>query len=331
MVVSPHRILSVAEQSAHFLDRAASGKPPGPVQSDAAWLGADLVGEGDWSEQLTPEAIHLFERSLAKVRAAGRPIDELEADDFELQPLAGTLERWKRTLSGGRGFLVLRGAPVERWDLATQKLFMRALGLQFGRLGYQNPQGDVIGEVKDTGAAKRDPFARLYATADEFRFHCDAADLVGLLCVRPAAKGGESRIASSVFVYNEVLRRRPDLAPLLFEPMPFDLRNEHSPGAPPFAEIAPCAYANGVLKTFYISDYFRSVERLGVPNPGPRRELLDLFDEVTGEPAVGLSFYLQPGDVQILCNHTTLHARSAFEDRPGQERLLLRFLASTGV
>ena len=132
-------------------------------------------------------------------------------------------------------------------------------------------------------------------------------------------------------VYNEILRRRPDLAGRLFEPFPFDLRNEQQPGAASYAELAPCAYADGVLKTFYLSDYFRSVERLGVQIPDADRELLDLYDAIAGEPGVGLSFHLQAGDVQVLFNHTTLHARTAFRDEPGRERLLLRFLVSIGA
>jgi alpha-ketoglutarate-dependent taurine dioxygenase len=55
---------------------------------------------------------------------------------------------------------------------------------------------------------------------------------------------------------------------------------------------------------------------------------MDLYEQVAADPAVGLAFKLRPGDIQILNNHVTLHARSAFEDEPGRERLLLRFLVS---
>lgn len=328
MTAAGRGLMSVAEQSAHFLSRNHLGAPQGPVRNQAAWLGGPLRAADDWIERVDGPLLATFETAIAMAAGSGKPLDALEREDFPLAEIRDRLERWRRTLTHGRGFLVLRGIPVDRWDLAQQKLFMRAVGLQFGRLGYQNPQGDVIGEVRDTGAAKRDSFARLYATAGEFRFHCDASDLVGLLCVRPAKSGGESRVASSVSVYNEVLRRRPDLARLLFEPMPFDLRNEQQPGAPAYAQFAPCAYADGVLKTFYLSDYFRTVGRLGVVVSPAHRDLLDLYDAVAGDPEIGLSFFLKPGDLQILYNHTTLHARTAFEDEPGRERLLLRFLVS---
>lgn len=328
--MSDGNLMSIVDQSAHFLNREHRGEPPGPLVGEVAWRGADLANPELWIETLTPSQIAAFEATMTAAANSGRPLDTLSTDDVPITGGMEILDRWRRTLTHGRGFLVLRGVPVARWDLPTQKLFMRVLGLQFGRLGYQNPQGDVIGEVRNTGAAERDPYARLYATAGEFRFHCDASDLVGLLCVRPAAAGGESRFASSVSVYNELLRRRPDLAARLFQPLAFDLRNEHQPGQPPYAFMAPCAYADGVLKTFYISDYFRTAARhLEIPNAD--LELFDLYDEIAADPDVGLSFFLQPGDVQILYNHTMLHARTAFEDAPGRERLLLRFLVSMGA
>lgn len=323
-------IVSIADQSAHFLNRDHQQEPSGAVRGDGAWLGSDLADPRLWVETLDQDIIAAFESAMTRAQARGRPLDDLDIHDVEIPGQDVTLQRWRSALTHGRGFLVLRGVPVERWDLETQKLFMRVLGLQFGRLGHQNPQGDVIGEVRNTGAAERDPYARLYATAGEFRFHCDASDLVGLLCIRPAASGGESRFASSVSVYNELLRRRPDLAARLFQPLAYDLRNEHQPGQPPYAFMTPCAYADGVLKTFYISDYFRTAARhLEIPTAD--LELLDLYDEIAADPDVGLSFFLQPGDVQILYNHTMLHARTAFEDAPGRERLLLRFLVSMGA
>jgi hypothetical protein len=52
------------------------------------------------------------------------------------------------------------------------------------------------------------------------------------LCLRPARAGGTSRIASSAAIYNEILRRRPDLVPALYQPFPFDRNGEEPPGQP---------------------------------------------------------------------------------------------------
>lgn len=62
-------------------------------------------------------------------------------------------------------------------------------------------------------------------------------DVVALLCLRNAREGGLSSWASSISVYNEVLRRRPDLAHLLAGPWFFDRKGEVPPGKKGFFEI----------------------------------------------------------------------------------------------
>ena len=78
----------------------------------------------------------------------------------------------------------------------------------------------------DTGEDASDPFVRLYRTASNIRYHCDAADVVALLCLNTAKRGGASRIVSSVSVFNELAKRRPDLVARLFEPFHLDIRDE---------------------------------------------------------------------------------------------------------
>ena len=53
-------------------------------------------------------------------------------------------------------------------------------------------------------------------------FHCDGSDLVGLLCLKPAKTGGQSKIASSMAVYNQMLASRPDLVEVLRQPFAWD-------------------------------------------------------------------------------------------------------------
>ncbi|MBI1186880.1 MAG: hypothetical protein GC206_06035 [Alphaproteobacteria bacterium] len=315
--------LSIAEQSAHFLNRAHVRTPDQPLAGPWAWRPQDFAAP---PFEPAPDAlIAAFEAAAPALEA--RDPASLTRDDFPFPTEAFT--PWRDALERGRGFLLLRGLPVDRWPLPRSKLFLRGLGMQFGRLGVQNPRGDVIGEVRDTGAAQRDAFARNYITDREFRFHCDAADRLGLLCISKAAQGGESKFASSATVFNALLALRPDLAQRLFQPVHLDLRNEQAPEAAPFGEITPCAFDGRRLRTIYISDYFRSVTRHGSALIAPDvSDLYDLYETLAEENAI--RFDLEPGDIAIANNHAVLHARSAFQDAPGRTRLLLRFLASVG-
>jgi hypothetical protein len=327
------RPLSALEQSLHFLNRPHRSVPDRPVASRAAWRASDLGSREGWFRRATPELIAALERALGDARKAGHDERTLQdAADFALPELALELADWREELARGRGFVLLRGLPTARWAIADARLVLLGLMLQLGRPGAQNAHGDIVGEVRNTGAATVDPFARNYATDKEFRFHCDAADLLGLLCIRPAVRGGRSRISSSVSVFNELLQRRPNLARRLFSPLRLDLRNEQAAGGPPVAPLTPCAYADGALSTLYVSDYFRSIERHpGEALSADERELLDLYDELAASPEMAIAYDLEPGDVQLVNNHVLLHARDAFDDAPGRERLLLRVLASVGA
>ena len=94
--------------------------------------------------------------------------------------------------------------------------------------------------------------------------------------------------------------------------------------------VVPCQYGGGVLRTFYHSDYFRSAVRHAAVPPFSERErtLLDLYEEIAGSPQLYLDMQFEPGDVQLISNHVTLHARTAYEDDPAAPRHLLRLWLS---
>jgi len=326
------RYFSYAEQSGHYFARPHEAAASGPVGGPAAWRHADVADPDVWRERLTPAQREELRAAVAHARATGRALGELSADDFPLPTLAAEIARWRREVASGRGFRVIAGVPVEAWTGEEAETCFWGLGLHMGRPGAQNPQGDLLGHVRDTGEDAADPFVRLYRTASDIAYHCDAADVVGLLCLRGAKRGGASRIASSVSVHDELQRRRPDLAPRLYEPFLLDIRNEDASGALRHLPIPPCRHADGRLRTFYHSDYFRSVVRHDdvAPFTPEERALLDLYEEIAASPAFRLDMDLAPGDVQWLSNHTIVHARTGYEDHaePERKRHLLRLWLS---
>jgi hypothetical protein len=251
-------------------------------------------------------------------------------EDFALPTLAPAIAGWARELQHGRGFMLVRGLPVARWGDERSALVYWSLGQHLGEPGAQNPQGDLLGHVVDTGEDAANPFVRRYRTAGDIAFHCDLADAVGLLCLRGARRGGASRIVSSVSVYNELLRRRPDLIARLYEPFCLDTRDEQGEGRLPYVPVVPCRYAGGVLRSFYHSDYFRSAVRHAEVPPftADEQTLLDLYEEIADSPQLYLDMQFEPGDIQLISNHVTLHARTAYDDDPGARRHLLRLWLS---
>jgi len=136
-----------------------------------------MARRDDWRERLSPAEIDEIESAIRNVVASGKPMGELVADDFPLPTLGPKILRWRRELAEGRGFQLVRGAPVERWSSREVETFFWCFGLHLGTPGAQNPDGDLLGHVRDTGESPEE--VRHYRTRVNINFHCDAADVVG--------------------------------------------------------------------------------------------------------------------------------------------------------
>lgn len=322
--------LSFGAQAMRYFQRAHEGIRRTPLEVAAAWRGAEMARRDEWIARLTPVQIDELERAADGAAARGLGLDAVRRADFPLPTLAPVIAGWARELLHGRGFVLVRGLPVARWGAERSALIYWSLGQHLGEPGAQNPQGDLLGHVVDTGEDADNPFVRRYRTAGDIAYHCDLADAVGLLCLRGARCGGASRIVSSVSVYNELLRRRPDLVDRLYDPFCLDTRDEQGEGRMPYVPVVPCRHADGVLRSFYHSDYFRSAVRHAEVPPFTEQEqtLLDLYEEIANSPELYLDMQFEPGDIQLISNHVTLHARTAYEDDPGARRHLLRLWLS---
>jgi hypothetical protein len=146
---------------------------------------------------------------------------------------------------------------------------------------------------------------------------------VGLLCLKTAKAGGESYLASSMTIYNEVLARRPELMPALFEPFATDRRGEVPEGMQPWFDIPIFNRHAGRLSCIYVRQYIESAQR-NFPEARrltrEQREAMDFVDELCNDPSIHLSMEFRPGDIQLLHNHQILHSRGDFENWPEPER-----------
>ena len=86
---------------------------PGPQ----VWLGPAMADSTDWIEPLSPADIAEIEAAAAPLADRGTDIAALTAADFPLPTLAARLARIRHTVLEGRGFVLLRGLPVQRWPL----------------------------------------------------------------------------------------------------------------------------------------------------------------------------------------------------------------------
>jgi hypothetical protein len=303
-----------------------------PLESPSNWRGPELSNEADWVRRLGDLEVADLENAAKVAGATGKPITELTRDDFPLPILSPAINEWMEALEHGRGFINVKGIPVgcddRQIDEQAIALMHWGLGLHMGTAVSQNAAGDVLGHVRDTGADPQNSGVRLYKTRVELGFHSDGSDLVGLLCIRQGRSGGENRLVSTTALYNEILRRRSDLVPLLYEPFYWDRNDEQAEGEPGFFKLPICRYHDGKLTFFYIPWYIRKAQRhADVPRlTKQQNELLDLIDEIAEDPAFYIEMRLEPGEVNYLKNNAVLHARTEFVDfeEPARKRHLVR-------
>jgi hypothetical protein len=317
---------TVAAQALHYFSRPHAGLPSGPVRGPSAWTRDRFGADDAWVRPLTPAQIADLDATVARGRAARIPLARLTAAACPMPAIAAAAAAWRRELLDGVGFVVLRGFPVERYAPEDAELAYWALGLHLGTPGAQDAAGRLLTHVRDEGAPPDDA-TRLYRSSGRIEYHCDAADVVGLLCLQNAASGGRSRIASSVTVLNRLAVEDPAAHRALFRPVLLDARGENGID---YLAIPPARFDGARLRTFYHADYFRSARR----HPGAAARVdayaaaLDRFEAIAHAPDVCLEMDLRPGDVQLLSNHTIVHARTAYADAGERRRHLLRLWIS---
>ncbi|HWN68181.1 MAG TPA: TauD/TfdA family dioxygenase [Haliangium sp.] len=299
-----------------------------PIIGPSAWKGCDLTGDPSWSHHLAADELRALDHAITAARKTGLPWTKLTREHFALRELGHEIRHWMQKLNHGRGFVLVKGFPVDDYSKEDAAIAYWAIGRLMGDPVPQNKEGELLGHVRDTGELATNPRTRLYKTSKRQEFHTDGADIVGLFCLRRAKAGGLSQIVSSASVFNEILRRRPDLTPRLFEPFYWDLAGEHPPGAKPYMTLPICQLVNGRLRTFYIGWYIRNAQQYPeVPRLTQEQdEVLQLIEEIANDPEFRLDMDFEPGDMQFLKNSTILHSRTAYEDfdEPDRQRHLLR-------
>lgn len=305
------------------------GSLPPAITGAAAWYGPEMAASSDWIYQLSAGEIEEINAAAEPLVAREADIAAITAADFPLPTLAPKLAVMCNDVINGRGFALMRGLPVENWSIRKSATAYFGIGAHLGNARSQNGKGHVLGHVRDLGRdAVKDATARIYQTRERQTFHTDSSDIVALLCLKTAKSGGASALVSSMTIYNEMLKRRPDLLPCLFEGLYCDRRGEVPAGQKPWHDIPVFNWHQGYLSVIYARRYIESARRFPEVPPltDQQIEALDLFDDLANDPNIAMQMEFAPGDMQWVHNHTMLHDRTAFEDwpEPDKKRHLLR-------
>lgn len=308
-----------------------------PIDLPCAWHGSTMVESDRWIRSLSDDHVAEIDDGLARFTAGAFPWQDADDVTFPLDGLRSLLTGVADELEDGSGVVLVRGLPVERYELEELHAIWGAIGHHLGTPVSQSLLGERQMLIEDTGSRAasygelrdsgnfRSARARAFSTAG-LRFHTDRCDVVGLLCVRQALAGGHSQVASAVTIHNEMLRRRPELVEALYQDYPRSRFGEEADDASAWYPLPVFAVEAGAFTTHYSRTYVEAAQtNPDVPRlSADQQEAIDVLAEVAAEVAFEMTF--APGDMQFLNSHVTYHAREPYEDAPGpgRGRLLLR-------
>jgi alpha-ketoglutarate-dependent taurine dioxygenase len=307
---------------------------PQRLEPACAWRAAE-VGDS-YVFHLTDEHVAELDAALVGAEARVEDVLDITRDLFPLPTLGPELEAITRELIDGRGMVLIRGFPVERYDKARASAVYWGVGTHLGTPWPQNAKGHLLGDVTDQGRAVDDPTARGNELGGiALPFHSDGSDLVGLFCLDAGAGGGDSLVANAVTIHNDLVEADPDLAAELYQQFPYDLRGENAPGARSWYTMPIFSRRRDRLFVRYIRPYIEASRR---HEDAPRvsaagRAAMDRLDAMCADPQYTVAMGMQPGDMQFVNNYHVLHGRDAYrDDRPaGKIRHLKRLWLETDV
>lgn len=312
-----------------------------PIDSPAAWRGAELAASPAWRRPLTKFEIAALERATEAARSARCPGFGPAA--FPIPELAPLFAWMAEQLERGPGAVRLSGLPVARFSHEELRRLFWGFCVNLGVPIYQTSAGEVLGEVKDetgTGAALDYNSgkgalisARTVArSTGALRFHTDKCDLLSLLCAGNGIEGGISKIAPSITIHNEMARRRPDLLREFYQPFwrmrPLDEEGNRPDRVFPMPVFARAA--DGSFTSQYSRTYINQAQEVAsVPRlTEAQNAAMDMLHEIGEEVCLFAPF--EPGDMQFMTQHVTYHGRTPFRNDPasGASRVLLRIWLS---
>jgi len=291
-----------------------------PCTGRSAWDGAALDEDRRWVVTLSPAAAEHLVAAGRRLVSSGRALRDIGPEEAALGALGDELRAHAEELQTGRGVVLVRNVPVDVERPVRDALFW-AVGTCFGAGVSQNRRGDYLGEVIDL--SDRQNSGRPFQNGGGLVMHRDPVDVVGLLCVRHAAQGGLSRIASAHHIFNVILAERPDLLARLCQGYVYHRLDEDRGDTPPFTAHRVPVYAaqgDGAMGCFFIPGPIRRVGELLDPIDATGMEAFRFFVEVSGRPGVFNDMNLMPGDAQFLNNRMVLHSRTDYLDHPELER-----------
>ena len=149
------------------------------LNGSSVWNADTFENDDSWIYNFSDEELSEIDGALEDLRAVNLAFPNFSKTDFHLPKLETKLNEFSNELENGRGFVVLRGLPVHRYNDDEVNAIYYGLGLNLGQPVSQNFNSDMIGTVMNVGDLE-DKNTRVYQTNLYLPYHTDPSDVVGL-------------------------------------------------------------------------------------------------------------------------------------------------------
>ena len=299
------------------------------------WDRADFVANDRWRVSIPPTVLEEFLIASAALSTSGTNWLNYRPGLIRLPELEVLGKLLQTELLYGTGVTLLRGLNPELLGEEQARLFLVLLSTHFAEI--IDSYGRLY-DVIDRGLSYKENAVPVSQTNAATTFHTDSSalntmpDMVGMLCLRQAKSGGESLFRNVVDVHEKMRRARPDLLAKLYEDY---VRDIVTPGTERTYENL---WANRIpifsYRRFSEALSFRYMrywietghQKAGLPLDSESMKALDYLDSLLEDAEQVVEFFLKPGDILLINNHTIAHNRRDYEDyeEPSKHRLMVR-------
>jgi len=298
------------------------------LQHPSNWRAADLAADERWIFSIDSQAREEMIKTVLAVADTNKTLFDYRREDFVWSRTSEILAAALQEVKHRRGIALIKGLPREALTAHQFEILTWGLGLHSGVPRPQGKETQYISAVRDAGVSYRTGTGRGYSSNADLDFHTDSSDIIFLSCFNKAVSGGKTIISSSMAGHDVMVREYPEHAKWLYEPIAFSRQGEQAPDEGPFV-IQP-VFSERLGKWFgrWNWNRVRSAQEIkgAPPLTAEHYAALEQFDLVMRRPDIAYEMWLEPGDLQIINSHVTLHSRTEFTDHddPDLKRLLFR-------
>ena len=269
--------------------------------------------------------VKLTSKTMKEVKTNREKLKNLDGRNFpELKKEINELKITK--ILRGVGFIIIDGKSF--LDFSKDeiiKIYEIICGM-LGTLYIQNIKSEKIVEIKDKGKSMVSG-GRYHQTNEGGSYHTDSPhwtdvpDLVGMLCINKAKKGGTSKFVSVYTIHNQLLKEQRDKLETLYEKFHFDKRGEFKINESQTIFKPIFVFKDAKLYCRFLNDYIVAGHKIqNNPLSKLQEASLQLLEEISKKENNALSYDLKPNDMTFFDNHRILHGRTGFEDYEDENR-----------